>query len=371
MRSDGKEVKWVRGNRFSVAPKTSVIDRPIAIEPSLNVFYQLAAGAALRRRLRRSHGWDLDRAQDIHRQTALAASRSREFATLDLSNASDTVAYNLVKLLLPHAWFSVLDDLRSPFTSHPDHTEKWVKLEKFSSMGNGFTFELETVLFAAAAIYCSRQCGHAGVLGWDTFVFGDDIIVKDDVVRSLTGVLHYLGFSLNAEKSFSGMSPFRESCGADFYVGADVRPVYLKDDPQDVKDAFGVCNRISQTVERLAAFGSRRRFNSWRYARALLPLPYRNIVGPRRLGDAVVWVDGWEKLTRVRWRHSIRYVRALKPGSKVIIPYERFSPQVVLACATYGAGNEGTPVHGSIPPIEGVVPRDGIRSYVIGWVADS
>lgn len=362
-------LSFVRGNRFTTAPKTSLIDRPIAVEPSINVFYQLAIGRALRKRLAASHGWDLDTAQETHRLIAKLSSVSREFATLDLSNASDTVAYNLVKLLLPHGWFEVMDALRSPMTSHPDDPTKWVKLEKFSSMGNGFTFELETVLFSAIACYVSRHLGGTGVLGYDTFVFGDDIIVRDEVANDLTAVLNFLGFTLNREKSFIGNTPFRESCGADYYNGHDVRPSYLKEEPSDVQGSIGVANRVSATYERIARLGGRCHRRAWHWAVSRVPLPYRDCRGPKALGDTVIWdtEDRW----KVRWRHSIRYVRGVKAGDKAVVPFSRFDPQVVLACATYGTGNVGTPEGGRVPVTEGVNPRDCVRSYVVGWLAYS
>jgi hypothetical protein len=141
-----RKLSWVNGNRHMTVPKTGLIDRSIAIEPAINVFYQLGLGTSLRRRLRNATGWDLDHAQDIHRAVARESSITREFATLDLSNASDTVCKNLVRLLLPPRWFEELSALRSPKT----FVEKgWRVLEKFSSMGNGYTFELETLIFAA------------------------------------------------------------------------------------------------------------------------------------------------------------------------------------------------------------------------------
>lgn len=361
-----RELSFVRGNRFTTVPKTSLIDRSIAIEPSINVFYQLAIGSALRRSLRASHGWDLDTAQDVHRQVAARASVTREFATLDLSNASDTVAYNLVKLLLPRSWFEVMDALRSPMTTHPDRPASWVKLEKFSSMGNGFTFELETVLFSAIAIYVSRLHGSEGVLGSDVFVFGDDIIVRDEVVREVTGLLNYLGFTLNKEKSFAGMSPFRESCGADFWNGADVRPSYLKRDPANVQESFGVANRIYQASQRLVAIRGYGLNRAWRFAVSRVPLPYRRCFGPSGLGDAVI--HGPKDKWFTKRRNSIRYIRGIKAIEMGFVPFSKFDPRVVLACAVYGTGNVGTPVGGRVPPGEGVIPRSGAKVYALGWL---
>lgn len=183
------ELSFVPGNRFATVPKNAKTDRSIAAEPSINAFYQLGIGRSLRARLRSRVGWDLDTAQDIHRAIAQRSSVTREFATLDLSNASDTVSKNLVRILLPHKWHDQLVMLRSPKTYIGG---KWVVLEKFSSMGNGFTFELETIIFAALSCIAVRQCGGLGLLGVDVFVFGDDIIVPNGHVDAVTRVLEFV-----------------------------------------------------------------------------------------------------------------------------------------------------------------------------------
>lgn len=357
---------FVRGNRFTTVPKTSLTDRSIAIEPSINVFFQLGYGRALRERLLNA-GWDLNVAADTHRRKAESASKDHEFATLDLSNASDTMSYNLVKLLLPRAWFEALKDLRSAYTSHPSQGGGWVKLEKFSSMGNGYTFELETVLFAAMALYASRQAGHQGVLGVDTFVFGDDIIVKDDVTRGLTALLNFFGFELNREKSYSGLVPFRESCGADYFDGQPVRPAYIREDPATPVAAIGVANRIGAVARQLGI--DPRRFPSWRMSVSFIPLPFRHF-GPLELGDAVINhcdTDLW----RVRWRHSIRYVRGVATQPRSLIRFAEFDPSVVLACALYGTGNTGTPQGSCVLRDEGVIPRNPSLGFRTSWFAFS
>jgi len=83
--------EYVQGNRFTTVPKDALKDRGIAIEPSLNVFFQLGVGDVLKRRLRRL-GLDMKNAQSIHRQVACEASSGGAFSTIDLSNASDTVS---------------------------------------------------------------------------------------------------------------------------------------------------------------------------------------------------------------------------------------------------------------------------------------
>lgn len=344
---------FVPGNRYTTVPKTSRTDRSIASEPSINVFYQLALGRELRSRLRSRAGWDLDRAQEVHRQVAEASSVTREYATLDLSNASDTVCKNLVKILLPPRWFSALDDLRSKKTLIGG---KWVMLEKFSSMGNGFTFELETLLFAAISCVVSRQVGHIGELAADVFVFGDDIIVKNDVSRPLKSVLEFLGFSLNAAKSYFSDEPFRESCGGDYYSGKPVRPYYLKELPNGPQGYIALANGLSALFGRLALTGFACRRRAWFSVLDQLPSRVRDCRGPQVLGDLVI--HDQEEHWTFRYRHSIRYLRAFRPSRYRIRSFEEFAPEVVLACATYGTGNRRG----------GVIPRDGVLGYKVGWV---
>lgn len=348
------ELSFVPGNRFTTVPKTAKTDRAIASEPSLNMFYQLALGRQLRTRLRNRAGWNLDHAQEKHRRIARTSSVTREFATLDLSNASDTVSSTLVKVLLPHDWFDQLDDLRSKKTFIDG---KWVVLEKFSSMGNGFTFELETIIFAALACAVVREYGGAGVLGSDVFVFGDDIIVPNDCARPLKSVLEFCGFTLNVEKSYFGDEPFRESCGGDFFAGLPVRPFYLSEIPNEPQDNFAFANGLNALAERLALSGTGILRRAWFSILDCIPTRERSCRGPKDLGDLVIH-DREESWTSRR-REQIRYIRILRPHKYRIVRYEGFRPDIVLACATYGCGNRRG----------GVIPRDGLLSYKVGWKA--
>lgn len=353
------KLDFIPGNRFTTVPKTSLIDRAISIEPSLNVFFQLALGRVLRKRLLSNAGWDLDHAQEVHKRVACEASRTREHCTLDLSSASDTVCKNLVRILLPHQWFDQLNDLRSKKTLLDG---RWVMLEKFSSMGNGYTFELETIIFAAISCQLVRSCGHKGVLGEDVYVFGDDIIVPDDCYAPLCRALEYFGFSINLEKSFAGDIPFRESCGGDYWDGSDVRPIFLKESPRGPQDYIVLSNQITLLRERFEALGFDLDRRCWFAALDCLPIPLRNLRGPKALGDQVIWDrDGsW----KYRYKDSIRYVRGLqaKPSKRSLVPFGRFHPDIVLACATYGTGGGD---------VGGLFPRSPDLSYKVAWVAFS
>jgi len=58
-------------------------------------------------------------------------------------------------------------------------------------------------------------------------VFGDDIIVQTSSASDMFRLLRLSGFTVNQSKTFV-KGPFRESCGADFHEGVNIRGVYLK-----------------------------------------------------------------------------------------------------------------------------------------------
>lgn len=333
----------VQGNRFTTVPKDALKDRGICIEPSINLYFQLGVGAYIKRRLFRA-GIDLKNGQSLHRQWAQSASRNRDKATIDLSNASDTVCKKLVELLLPADWFQLLNCLRSAKTRI---NGKWVYLEKFSSMGNGFTFELETLIFAAVCFAMKSGTPHV-----DFHVFGDDIIVPTDKAYDVVALLRFLGFETNARKTFID-GPFRESCGGDFFNGVAVRPHYVKTNPTEPQHWISVANGIRRMVRENHwsdfAFSAYR--SAWQLCLRALPRNIRRLRGPLELGDLVIN----DSTFRRRYRNGVGFVQVYRPVTKPI-PLDHWKPSVVLAAALYGV------------PSRGVIPRDSVSGYKVGWV---
>lgn len=228
------EIEIVPGNVLFTVPKNADIDRVACKEPDLNMFMQKGLGSAIRRSLKKV-GIDLND-QSINKDLARQGSISNDLATLDLSSASDSVSWGLVEELLPPCWFTLLDSLRSPITiiDGEEHRN-----EMFSSMGNGFTFELESLLFYSLARTTAYFEGVSGVIS----VYGDDIIVPSRLSQLLSWVLGYFGFEVNAKKSFSD-GPFRESCGGHFVNGLDVTPFYLRKPIDRLTDLIHILNRM-------------------------------------------------------------------------------------------------------------------------------
>lgn len=237
--------KIVRGSKVTTVPKDSRIDRVIAIEPLWNMFFQKGIGGLIRHRLR-TYGLDLNSQAPLNRELARRGSITGTLATVDLSSASDSISMELVRFLLPEDWFTAIKDTRSWYS---DIDGEEVLLKKVSSMGNGFTFELESLIFLALVV-ASSPC--ALTVNVDVAVFGDDIICPPEIVQDLTATLHYCGFKVNPEKSFS-VGPFRESCGGHFFDGFDVTPFHLRKEITSYGDAYWAANQVREFSSRLGA----------------------------------------------------------------------------------------------------------------------
>lgn len=329
--------EYVRGNRFTTVPKDAFKHRGICVEPSINLYYQLGVGAWISDRLGK-WGFSKERAKPYHQLLARLGSITGAVATIDLSNASDTICTNLVKLVLPEPWFRLLNELRSHYTFLKG---SWVKLEKFSSMGNGFTFELETLLFWGLA-RALATVENADPRTWTCpgeviSVFGDDIIVPTPLAHLTCKALDFFGFLLNKEKTFVD-GWFRESCGGDFWRGLDVRPFHLTKTLSEPAHVISALNGIRRTRDRLGLFGLDVLYPVWNGLLKLLPRRIRKMRGPTELGDLLIHdaPEYWGMANTIRVRNSRRYFTVWRPIPNRKRSWDEFRPGVVNAVALYG-----------------------------------
>lgn len=336
--------KVVPGNRFSTVPKDGQTDRPIACEPTLNVYAQLGIGGVLKRRLRRfgllaTKDTCNFESQEWHRRLAHKASIDGSLSTVDLSSASDTVALGVVQALMPSGWFELLCGFRSPRTvSSTGKKTQVFFLEKLSSMGNGFTFEVETAIFAAIAAAATELSGIEPRVPHNVSVYGDDIIVPTEASKLLLNCLSFFGFTPNTKKSFTE-GPFRESCGGDYWRGEDVRPIFIEKDPQDPIDWFSLHNKIYRLRKHL-----RVSVEALEICRAQVPIKIRECYGPESLGDIVLHSEDrdlyrqktvWE--TDQKKPSGYRVLQVILP----VVPSRlrsRWDPQTELVAALFGIG---------------------------------
>lgn len=261
------------GNVVTTVPKNSKTDRVIAIEPGWNLWFQKGLGQMIRRRLLR-YGCNLN--SQVPNQNLARVAFSRQLATVDFSSASDTIARKVCQLLLPPRWFTVMEIFRS----HCGNLDgRKLLYEKFSSMGNGFTFELESMIFYSCALACCTADEYDSVS-----VFGDDVILPAHRLPSFHELVAALGFVVNTKKSFSS-GCYYESCGSHFFKGSEVKPFFLRRKIQKVWDLYLYHNNVMDyAAQCLAGAAVDSRFRGLViYLRELTPSEYRFLV-PRHLG---------------------------------------------------------------------------------------
>lgn len=219
--------------RVVAVPKDSKSQRIICAEPTVLQYYQQGLARALRTIVKKSP-WRSQYQFDDQTPNQLDARKGsvdNSLATLDLSKASDsvdlcTITQALQRLPRLRRWVLMT---RSTHFIFPDKSVVQSKI--LSPMGSGTCFDFESVFFLAIARAAVRRC--LGRCEHQVRVFGDDIIVPSSAAQVVINDLEIFGFTVNKEKSFID-GKFRESCGKEWYDGADVTPIYFRvTDPSD------------------------------------------------------------------------------------------------------------------------------------------
>lgn len=283
-------LRYVPGSKLGFVPKNAKTDRAICVEPILNSYVQSGIGNYMRKRLA-SVGCNLAR-QGRNQGLAQQASRFNDLATVDLAAASDTISIAVVLELLPPEWVDLLGKARCDRYSYQNNTYEF---NKWSSMGNGYTFELESLIFYALSIV---TCQYENIATRDVSVYGDDIIIPTESFPLFEKIISYFGFEINLEKSFS-TGPFRESCGKDYYFGTLVRPLFMKRRPTNATLMYW-CNHLWRMSEGLL---STRHASLYHSILKLIPRKYHVLKGPDGYGDGHL-VTGFDQFRGIR--HSKR-----------------------------------------------------------------
>ena len=264
-------VKIVPGNRVVTVPKNYKTDRTIAIEPDMNIYVQKGIGSLLRSRLQ-AIGVNLND-QTKNQRMAQIGSFAGRLATIDLSMASDCISRSLVEVMIRPDWLEPLGQSRSQFGVLPSGEK--IFYQKFSSMGNGYTFELESLIFYSLAL------AHVHLNGGEVdriCAYGDDLIVPSAMAVSFCGLLQFVGFKPNEKKSYWEGS-FRESCGKHYYRGYDITPFYVKKTPKTLIDLFKIHNQLWRYVVRchewLGPERSKRLMEVCKWLRSFAPARWR------------------------------------------------------------------------------------------------
>lgn len=211
--------------------------RSISAQPTCSGMLQLGVHSVVEPLLERVGVTirDQSRNQRMARQGSLEALNGHKdpIVTLDKTDASSFLAANLITYFFPPAWAKLLNRIRTPRYLAPKELGGGTHdYAMYAGMGNGTTFVVETLVFWAMTYATSSAKSVDEYVATGTYaVYGDDVILRKKHAVRYIALAEYLGFVISEEKSFLD-GPFRESCGADYYNGTNVRPAIINTDGQ-------------------------------------------------------------------------------------------------------------------------------------------
>lgn len=236
-------------------PKTLKTPRIIAIEPTCMQYTQ----QALLRCFLSAYGRDNLLPKLIgfddqlpNQELARQGSADGRTATLDLSDASDRVSNQLVRIMFdrwPHLG-KAIDSTRSRRAEVPGFGV--IRLSKYASMGSALCFPVEAMVFTTLIFLGIQKSLNKPLTRKDirsfadqVRVYGDDLIVPVDCVSTIVQTLEHFGARVGLDKSF-WTGRFRESCGKEYFNGADVSIVRVRQVlPSTIADVTGVISTVS------------------------------------------------------------------------------------------------------------------------------
>lgn len=193
-------LKIVPGNVVKFVYKNAQEYRVMCGEPDVLQFWQQGTGYVIRNCLR-NVGIDLDD-DSFNQECARLGSIDNSICTADKSSASDLTARRVVVELFPLEWAEWLIKIASPLGKLPDGT--WHRWEKISTMGNGYTFELESLIFYAVARATQEITGFRGPIS----VYGDDLIIPSAISRVIAKRSKVLAISSTRRKVITEITSF-------------------------------------------------------------------------------------------------------------------------------------------------------------------
>lgn len=244
-------------------PKQAGKDRTICMEPSWLQYLQQGVFDQLREYLSicpAHRHFDIHN-QDINRDLC-ARAYTEGFSTIDLSNASDSVSWNLIKSLARGS--RLLSYLYATRSDQARLANSVITMNKFAPMGSALCFPIECMLFACIVEVAYRihfgqpSCGHRSGVA----VYGDDIICPQEIYHLVVDILQTVGFVVNEAKSFE-TGPYFESCGVEYLYGARITTIrhprgHIIPNDMVSPDRVGMITDLANTLSENGFYDARR-----------------------------------------------------------------------------------------------------------------
>jgi hypothetical protein len=279
------------------------------------------------------------RDQSFNRKLSQIGSLTNKIDTLDLSSASDSLSYELVKMIFPTSWQIPMRATRSKDVELPDGSIITVK--KFAPMGSALCFPTQCITFWAVCILAACLYTYLDSSSVEPFsswlnpsrvwrvlhlfwqntsstsvgfqplgIYGDDICVDSRLTYIIKPILTSLGFVVNDDKSFTATQSFRESCGGFFVRGYDITPLYFS--VKGVRE-FTTPEHVASQVHMINDSWSRRYKHLYRFLRRTIltwgskaflnPIPH--VTNPQYFGIMCTS----SKNSHLRRRYNVNYQR--------------------------------------------------------------
>jgi len=210
--------------KYTTVPKGIDKRRGISMEETTRAWLQKLVADSLKNFMARRPAFHINLFdQQKNRDLASLGALSGEFATIDLSDASDLIRWSVVQdcfALVPDL-LQIIDYCRAKWVTMPDGQTRLLK--KHAPMGSALCFPVMCIILSAAIQAVQRNQG----VDYDYVVYGDDIVCHVAVFTLLCRLLEAMGLKVNIDKSFSVEAVFRESCGVEAWKRYDVTPLRL------------------------------------------------------------------------------------------------------------------------------------------------
>lgn len=246
-------------SRLKFVPKDYKTSRSICMEPTIFMWAQQGVRLWVERAISdgplKNHVVLSD--QTRNQEASRLGSLTGTLDTIDLSSASDSVKWDLVKKIFPPKVLKHLHATRTRLVEVPDGSVRVV--HKYAPMGSALCFPVQSITYAAVCIlaamaevhgvdwslpipnfkanvrsllkwtFCARGETKGRGLVQEFLAYGDDIVVDTRTTSTVIEMLVSLGFKVNVAKSFIGpKQAFRESCGEFHWNGHTVTPYFFK-----------------------------------------------------------------------------------------------------------------------------------------------
>lgn len=216
----------VEANRvasLTTAPKNVLKRRVIAEETVTQQYVQQLVKNALYHHIDDCIPSIPIRNQNVQRNRARQASIYGEYSTIDLSAASDSVAWKLIKCAFRSS--GIMHWIYATRTRYVKYKDDVYPLRMYATMGSATCFPIECLVFDAIC----RLASIDNKVPYDCTVYGDDIICPTIISSTVISYLRRLGFTVNDDKTFINWSSscYRESCGGEYLGGVDVTPLKI------------------------------------------------------------------------------------------------------------------------------------------------